>query len=129
MCDKCNENIKRLDGLEQYAEVVENIKSNNYTVGRYLRTQHYGGSEEGGWYYDRYEYLNHSVKYECWGKALEARDNLNKGIKEKVHWQDWPELDENFWGSMKMSTETLFMLEIAEKGSNDNTDEPRPYYE
>jgi|TARA_B110000495_G_C22735114_1_gene431232 hypothetical protein len=123
MCEKCNETIARFS-RQNFAEQISDLR----LIGEYSRTQHYGGPEDGDWYYDTYAYKGNSAVFECWTKAKEAKSKLNKGIVEKVHWENMPESDNDFWKQMKVSTTTEFLLE-RRAGDADTTNDPVPHYE
>jgi hypothetical protein len=90
-------------------------------VSRYTEVQNYGGPEEGGWWYYNYEYTGDSVGPFSKEWAVNVRDDLQTGRKpETVHWEGWPEEDDQMWSGMLGATRASYIIE-EEKGSNEDT--------
>lgn len=102
------------------------IEQQMYSVGMYYVTRHYGGPEEGGWWYDRHEFVRTVQKnYDNKKAALSAARRLNREartLRLQPHG--------NYQGrySVANNRDTVFYAEDA-PGEHDDTDEPRPHYE
>ena len=93
-------------------------------VTRYKVTRHYGGPEEGGWYYDRHE-ADEKVFMGSEEAAKEERDRLNKQAQAE-HQQPNGIYQGRF--SVAGHTDIEYSIE-SEFGEHDDHDHPRPRYE
>ncbi len=88
---------------------------NKVYVNVYEVTRHYGGAEEGGWYYDWYECL------EC----VPCRENNAEKIKDEL-WEEYKGMKYGDISSVLGGVD--IMIYIEEKRCESQTLE-RPYYE
>jgi hypothetical protein len=123
MCDKCEEHLLKYKEHKR-APQISDLKR----VGFYEETQHYGGPEEGGWYYWTRRYLGKSVELECWAEACEMRDAINDENTEELLWKNLPADDRDFWSGLKVARGQRVFLERT-PGDADNSNNPRPFYE
>ena len=86
----------------------------------YEVTRHYGGPEEGGWWYDRRAYTGQCRKVSCM-EAREAREEWQVELEP-----DQPEYDR--FSVLGWEGDLVVYIEGAE-GENDTSRQPRPHYE
>lgn len=94
-------------------------------VSKYAVTRHYGGPEEGGWYYDRYEYVS-TLFFDM--PLIEARRKAAK-LNEKA--KEEKRQPSGFYqgrGSVANHTDEVYMEE-ATIAQYDTTNDSRPFYQ
>lgn len=89
-------------------------------LGLYRVTRHFGGREEGGWWYDRKRYLGDSRQTTCM-EARAARDAWEMELQP-----DQPQYDR--YSVLGDEGDLAVYIEL-EPGSMDDSKEPRPHYE
>lgn len=93
-------------------------------VTRYKVTRHYGGPEEGGWWYDRSE-ADETVFEGSVAAAKTERDRLNEQAKaERLQ----PNGSYQGRFSVANNTDIIYKIEVTFK-QWDDSDDPRPHYE
>jgi hypothetical protein len=95
------------------------------TVSHYRVTRHFGGHEEGGWWYDRYRHVETLVTSPTHAEAKRVAAELNEQAKN-----DKRQPSGTYQGrySVANNTDDHYLVEET-PGQHDNTDEPRPHYE
>lgn len=113
---------------EEWQPGQKDVKGEWY-VSQYSDTHHYGGPEEGGWWYWKTEYIKSIGPYNREIAEI-VRSDLNDGkLPDPVDWRNFPERDEDIMRGMLAHRETEFILERENgKGQRDNTKDPPPHY-
>jgi len=94
-------------------------------VSHYKATRHYGGPEEGGWWYDRYEF----VKAETNDIPKELAFNIARAYNTNAKLEKRQPNGATYQGRFSTAnhTDDLYFTEDVLR-SRDNTNEPRPTY-
>lgn len=94
-------------------------------ISKYHVTRHYGGPEEGGWWYDRHEFIHviHQIADEnlayALARELNAKAKLNKEQPDGARYQG------RF--SVADPTDTVYYAE-RNRAEHHDLNEPRPRY-
>ena len=132
-----------LDDIRSTLEEME-FETPDYTcVSIYTKSQHYGGPEEGGWWYDRW-HLEYYKTCPTEEEAVRVQEILTAKIQhlhdeyEKDKHRRTAEMPEG--NSPYLDTEGYIptgwadgadwvVIKESRPGANDNSREPRPHYE
>lgn len=94
-------------------------------VSEYNVTRHYGGPEEGGWWYDRHEFVRVIMSTDDEEAAFARARALNAEARENKEQPDGKCYQGRF--SVADPTDKVFYVD-REPRENDNMNEPRPHY-
>lgn len=61
-------------------------ETDQWSINKYIITRHYGGPEEGGWWYDRGEFVECLGTYDSRDYAEHALENEQERIKEEAEY-------------------------------------------
>jgi hypothetical protein len=94
-------------------------------VSRYKITRHYGGPEEGGWWYDRQRFSGTIASDLSKEEAKQLAGELNARAKA-----DRLQPSGTYQGRFSVANHTDHYYFVEdEPGKLDDTDKPRPHYE
>jgi hypothetical protein len=105
----------------------DTIPTDQFFVTKYLVTRHFGGREEGGWWYDRSQFDEVISRFTTEEAAFETARKLNRHAKDEKRQADGSRYQGRF--SVANHTDQVYLVDRSQVGENDDTDEPRPHYE
>lgn len=100
-------------------------------VSHYRVTRHYGGPEEGGWYYDRHEFVTTVAQLPTLEEAQAHARDLNHQARQESRQPNHDRAIGPFYQgrySVANHTDDIYRTESV-PGEHDDTDQPRPHYE
>ena len=103
------------------------IPAKEFFVSKYLVTRHFGGREEGGWWYDRSQFDEVISRFTTEEAAYATARRLNQHAKDEKRQANGSRYQGRF--SVANHTDQVYYVDFKQVGEGDDTDQPRPHYE
>lgn len=94
-------------------------------ISEYGISRHYGGPEEGGWWYDRH----HFVRVVAWANDEEDAFAIARGLNDRAAEERKANNDPGRSSVCAGTNEDVAYMAEPHPGKFDDTREPRPHYE